>query len=171
MFRRTDPAVVPPIDPYDPSGTAFGERCTIDGIDWGVHLGDDLRVKAGTPVRAVADGTVVYARFIPGSPVKRNWGGIVIVRHRFKTGTLYSLYGHIVDKHITVGQRVKQGQEIGAVAEKLTPRNGWWRDEHLHFGLYRGPWNGKVLPGFYREDQELTRPEWWLNPVEVLKVG
>lgn len=167
MFRRRSASLIPPIEPYEPTGTEFGERCTIDGQDWGIHLGEDLRVKAGTKVQAVARGTVVYVRHIPGSSTKRNWGGIVIIRHRLKTGTLYSLYGHIVDKHIKIGQRVRAGEEIGAVAEKLTPRNGWWKDEHLHFGLYRGPWKKKVLPGFYREDQHLTHPEWWIKPSDM----
>ena len=72
------------------------------------HLGIDYAAQSGTPVSAVADGTVIYAGWKGGN------GKLIILRH----GAGYvSTYGHLsrFAKGISGGRRVNQGDLIGYV--------------------------------------------------------
>ena len=70
------------------------------------HLGVDYAAPAGTPVRAAADGVVTQAGW---------WGGYgKVVRIRHARG-IQTLYGHLSRIQVRAGQRVEQGQLIGAV--------------------------------------------------------
>lgn len=70
------------------------------------HLGVDFAAPSGTPVRAAANGVVVAAG--------RNGGFGNMVRIRHPRG-LESLYGHLSRIAVKRGQRVVQGDLIGAV--------------------------------------------------------
>jgi murein DD-endopeptidase MepM/ murein hydrolase activator NlpD len=70
------------------------------------HLGVDYAAPVGTPVRAAADGVVTLAGW---------WGGYgKTVRLRHGRG-LQTLYGHLSRLNVKPGQRVSQGDLIGAV--------------------------------------------------------
>ena len=142
-----------------------------DNYDWGYHVAEDHDITAGTKVSAIGDGVVVYTANHRGKMGERfglyqNYGGVVIVAHRFKkprklkSGQLislfYSLYGHIDEIKVDVGQRLKLGEELGRIATGFTPKNGLWNEEHLHFGIFLDP-NGEyfrngfgVLTGYDR---------------------
>jgi len=70
------------------------------------HLGVDYAAPTGTPVRAAADGVVVSAGWSGG------YGKVVRMRH---TRGLETLYGHLSRIDVKRGQRVEQGERIGAV--------------------------------------------------------
>jgi murein DD-endopeptidase MepM/ murein hydrolase activator NlpD len=108
------------------------------------HNGNDYGSAVGTPVFAIANGTVVYAgasklKFPNGEPA----GGGYIVRIRFKdAGKFYTAsYLHLRKGSIKVskGERVLKGQllaESGNTGESTGP--------HLHFEIQSGrfyTWN------------------------------
>lgn len=83
------------------------------------HLGVDYAAPTGTPVRTVADGTVSFAG------VQRGYGNVVVVEHKGQQSTLYA---HLSRIHVKKGQRVSQGDFIGAVGS-----TGASTGPHLHF--------------------------------------
>jgi murein DD-endopeptidase MepM/ murein hydrolase activator NlpD len=70
------------------------------------HFGVDYAAPAGTPVRAAADGRVIAAGWDGG------FGNVVRIRHGRGVDTLY---GHLSRVTVKRGQRVEQGELIGAV--------------------------------------------------------
>ena len=83
------------------------------------HLGVDYSAPKGTPVRVVGDGQVEFAAWQGG------FGNLVRVRHDNAHTTLYA---HLSRIDVKPGQRVLQGQHIGAVGA-----TGWATGPHLHF--------------------------------------
>lgn len=165
------PRLVLPVEPYTVSGYRFGQHVRRWIILWATHLGDDVVQPAGTPIRAIGEGEVVWSEVRPGSAKRRNWGGVVIIAHAHRvTGQpFYSLYGHLRDLAVTVGQTVGAEQVLGVIAEGHTPENGWWQIPHLHFALYTGPWNNQILPGYKRPEERRTRVAWWQDPQTFIK--
>ena len=98
------------------------------------HNGVDYAAAYGTPVEAVADGTVVHVGWKGGHPTvngrKGGYGKTVIIRHAngYKT-----LYGHLsgYGKGIRVGTKVKQHRIIGYVGS-----TGLSTGNHLHYTIY-----------------------------------
>ncbi len=90
------------------------------------HHGVDYAAPIGTPVRAVADGTVVT------KTRKKADGNILKIKH---PGNLMSGYLHLKGfaKGIAVGSRVSQGQVIGYVGS-----TGYSTGPHLDFRLWKG---------------------------------
>lgn len=94
------------------------------------HYGVDFAAPTGTPVKAVADGTVTLAGWHGGN------GRFVKIRHdkQYETG-----YAHLsrIASLVRSGARVKQGQVIGYVGS-----TGLATGPHLHFAMYS---NGKYI--------------------------
>jgi murein DD-endopeptidase MepM/ murein hydrolase activator NlpD len=86
---------------------------------WRAHLGVDYGAPIGTPVRSVGDGVVDFSGWQNG------YGNVVQVNHGNGKSTLYA---HLSRKDVKVGQRVQQGQRVGAVG-----MTGWSTGPHLHF--------------------------------------
>ncbi|TEA78358.1 M23 family metallopeptidase [Allopusillimonas ginsengisoli] len=84
--------------------------------------------KAGTPVKAVAEGKVVYA----GNSL-RGYGNLVIVHH---ASEFLSVYAHNRALAVKEGQRVKQGQRIADMGNSESKQVG------LYFELRH---NGKPV--------------------------
>lgn len=110
------------------SGTltsAFGSR-------WGaMHTGLDIANEIGTPVLAVADGTVIDSGPADGFGL---W-----VRIAHDDGSV-SVYGHIDQALAVVGQRVRAGEQIATVGNR-----GISTGPHLHFEI-ADPSGAKVDP-------------------------
>jgi hypothetical protein len=93
------------------------------------HIGLDFAAYTGTDVRAVAPGTVVLAKYNYGS-----YGHTVMIEHEFThpdTGeqiTLTTLYAHLNEFNVAVGDVVEQGQVIAQVGS-----TGRSTGPHLHF--------------------------------------
>lgn len=157
--------------------SAFQERNIFDKRFWGIHLGIDIGVLAGTEVFSAGRGVVVYSKLHPGefSPdekiLKRNWGGIVIIAHKDikKKKIFYSLYGHLGKRYVKKGDSVEIGELLGTIGKSMTESNGIWEDEHLHFAIYDGPYHAKVLPGYYNKDADLENLKYWKEPLEFIK--
>jgi len=94
------------------------------------HRGVDFAAPAGTPVRAVASGTVTYAG--------RNLGYGIYVRIDHP-GAYDSAYAHLrrIARGVKVGTKVERGQLIGYVGS-----TGLATGPHLHFELHK---NGKYV--------------------------
>jgi murein DD-endopeptidase MepM/ murein hydrolase activator NlpD len=92
--------------------------------DWRAHKGVDYAAPIGTPVRSVGDGTVEFAGWQNG------YGKVVQVQHSNDRSTLYA---HLSRIEVTKGQRIDQGQQIGAVG-----MTGWSTGPHLHFEFHVG---------------------------------
>ena len=87
------------------------------------HLGIDYAAPAGTPVQAVADGTVRFAGRNGG------YGNFVEIRH---ANGYTTMYGHLKSygKGIKAGAKVKQGQTVGYVGS-----TGLSTGPHLDFRI------------------------------------
>lgn len=152
------------------SGYRFGQRVWRRGFLPSVHLGDDVIVPPGTPVRAIGDGRVVWSEIRLGSPEHRNWGGMVVIQHRSDAKSFFSVYGHMKAVALDEGAWIKQGDVIGKVGDSNSPENGWWETPHLHFSIYTGPWRKEVLPGYWRpEEWRRTKVKWWRDPQQFIK--
>ena len=102
----------------------FGSRIDPYTGGWSHHQGFDYRARYGTPVYAVANGTVVSARYSGG------WGNEVKIRHN---NGLVTQYAHLSSMSVSGGQKVARGQVIGKVGS-----TGRSTGAHLHFGLMKG---------------------------------
>ncbi len=83
--------------------------------------GIEIRAATGEPVRAIYDGTVVYADWFKG------YGLLIIVDHGEH---YYSLYAHAARTLVKVGDRVAAGQVIGDVGE-----TGLTQESRLYFEI------------------------------------
>lgn len=164
---------------WKPNSYTFGQDCSYptesgEKKNWGLHLGEDDNVDAGTPVCAIGDGKVSYAKNHPGkSKDARNWGGVVIMGHWISgTEAIYSLCGHIkLDPHLREGEIVKRGHLLGTVAPALTLENGWWEETHLHLQIIIDPddvYRGGILRG-YAHDKAPNRLKDCIAPTEFFK--
>ena len=115
---------VRPIAGNDP-GSGFGSRRIINGQPRTPHGGTDYAAARGTPVVAVNDGRValVAEYFFPGR--------LVVVDHGLG---LYSLYFHLDEARVEIGEHVVRGQALGTVGS-----TGRATGPHLHFGIQVGP--------------------------------
>ncbi|KHK89594.1 M23 family metallopeptidase [Novosphingobium malaysiense] len=93
-----------------------------------MHSGIDFGASYGSPIYAVADGTVTYAGRHGGH------GKYVRIQH---TGGLGTGYGHMSRIAVSSGSHVRAGQVIGYVGS-----TGLSTGPHLHFEAYR---NGHTI--------------------------
>jgi len=110
----------------------FGRRKHPILGEWRAHKGTDYAAGAGTPVRSIGDGTVVFAGRRGG------YGNVIEVRH---SNGFVSRYGHLrgFATGIRVGSRVSIGSTVGFVG-----MTGLATAPHLHFeilveGVQRDP--------------------------------
>jgi murein DD-endopeptidase MepM/ murein hydrolase activator NlpD len=136
------------------------------------HHGVEFLNPYGTPVLAAADGLVVVAGSDKEPTSERGvwpityygmfsnfYGNLVVIEHQTPVALLpifpdlpqpiYTLYAHLSEVSITVGQQVKAGQEIGKVGMA-----GVAQGPHLHFEVRLGE-------NIY---SAARNPELWLIP-------
>lgn len=92
-----------------------------------IHHGIDLVAPPGTPVHAVAAGTVLAAG--PLAENEGRYGTAVIIDH----GGLRTLYAHLQGTAVQAGQQVAAGQILGA-----SGASGLATGPHLHVEVRRG---------------------------------
>ncbi len=92
------------------------------------HGGLDIAAPVGTPVRAVADGKVVFAGW------RQRSGLTAVVAH---PGGITSTYAHALAVAVRPGQKVAAGEVIASVGE-----SGRTTGPHLHFELKK---NGELI--------------------------
>lgn len=124
-------------------GAHFGQY----GLWSRYHTGLDFRASYGTPIKAVADGVVIYA----GN--SGDWAGNhVAIRH---AGGVTTMSSHMSSMAVSAGQSVKAGQVIGYVGQ-----TGRAFGAHLHFELYPA---GVKYGDVYRA----VNPVPWLRSIGV----
>ncbi len=119
-----------------------------------VHTGIDIPLRNGTEVYAAGSGRVNWSgyglmsgHFNPDDP----YGLAIVIRHDFgyQGQTLYTVYGHLSQTNVMVGQYVDVGEIIG-----LSGDTGKVTGPHLHFEVRIG-------------DNSFSRsrnPELWISP-------
>jgi murein DD-endopeptidase MepM/ murein hydrolase activator NlpD len=116
----TNSTLVPSLWPVIGRITAsFGEREDPFTDEPAFHPGIDIAAPYGTPVRATADGVVVFAGEEDG------YGRIVMIDHGFGISTCYA---HLSGFNTEVGDRVQRGEVIGYVGD-----SGRSTGPHLHY--------------------------------------
>ena len=103
-----------------PVVSGFGPR-TING-SYEFHPGIDIAVPSGTPIRAAADGTVIFTE--PESS-SGGYGNYTCIDHG---GGLSTCYAHQESFAVSAGQHVSQGQVIG-----YSDCTGYCFGPHVHF--------------------------------------
>lgn len=89
------------------------------------HDGMDFAAPIGTPVYTTAEGTVTHNGY------DRGYGRSIIIDHGYGYKTRYA---HLNKALVTVGQKVKRGEQVGEVGN-----TGQSTGPHLHYEvIYRG---------------------------------
>jgi murein DD-endopeptidase MepM/ murein hydrolase activator NlpD len=111
--------------PKSATRSGFGDRRTYQykgkTIDHQMHLGIDLASLAMSPVPAANTGKVVYAETLG------IYGRLVVIDHGYG---LFSMYAHLSNFNVQVGQKVKKGDIIGN-----TGTSGLAGGDHLHYSI------------------------------------
>lgn len=87
----------------------------------GTHTGLDIATSSGTPIKAAASGTVVFAGW------KGSYGYLVIIQH---TDSVQTYYAHCSKLYVNEEQNVSQGETIAAVGS-----TGNSTGPHLHLEI------------------------------------
>lgn len=124
----TQPVVVPSASPFAWSWPADGAIASRYVAGESTSQGIDIAGQAGQPVRAAADGVVVYS----GSGLV-GYGELIIVKHN---DAWLSAYGHNRARLVNEGQLVKAGQQIAEMGHSGAER------DMLHFEIR---FNGKPV--------------------------
>lgn len=149
-----------PCFPLDNPDYGYGQWVS----GWGYHVGQDICHNAGTPVYAVADGTVMFSAQTSASA---RWGNLIMIQHSNAEGpTLVSVYGHLgANRQVSVGQRVSRGQLIGFIGPDYSAENGNW-GAHIHFGIHPGAYGAGLgqYPA-WAKGYENSFPNGWIDPL------
>lgn len=96
------------------------------------HSGIDIYVPVGTPIKSIADGTVILAQ---GNI--RGYGNAVYINHGTINGKkIVAEYGHVSQIIAKKDMKVKQGQVIAlSGGAKGAPGSGWSKGPHLHLTI------------------------------------
>lgn len=127
-----------PITHKAPLGSRYGVR------DHRLHRGVDVSVIRDEPVVAAFPGTVVVSKYNQGG-----YGHYVLVEHE---NGLSTLYGHLSERLVKVGEKVYPGDIVG-----LAGNTGKSSGAHLHFEIRYGEIN--IDP-----ETIVDFPNWELKP-------
>ena len=97
-----------PIDKYIITGV-YGSQRILNGKPRRPHYGIDFHAPEGTPVKAMMDGEVTLSK-----EDMYFTGGTIIFDHGHGISTLYM---HMKDINVKVGQKVKKGQIVGTLGQ------------------------------------------------------
>jgi murein DD-endopeptidase MepM/ murein hydrolase activator NlpD len=123
LFARTDTNLMPsgwPVEGRLMDG--YGHRMDPFSGEGAMHTGVDISAPMGTPIKATADGIVMFANWNSG------YGRCVIVDH----GNGYqTLYGHMSHIDVIDGQEIRQGEVVGLVGS-----TGRSTGTHVHYEVH-----------------------------------
>jgi len=113
----------------------FGRQRNPKFSTYTVNNGLRIEAVAGTQVRAVFQGTVLFSQWFKG------YGNLIILDHGNR---VFSLYGNLKAPSVAVGERIAPGQPIAGVGESEETSSG-----HLYFEI--------------RQDNKPEDPQKWLR--------
>lgn len=133
------------------------------------HLGEDWNGKGGgdsdlgDPIYSTARGVVVISE-----NVGVGWGNCVLIRHAYRDATgkiamVDSLYAHLHQRMIKVGQTVEKGQIVGTMGGN----NGMYL-VHLHFEMRKNLRIGMNRSQYARDNSNYYSPTDFINKHRVL---
>ncbi|HCN76613.1 MAG TPA: hypothetical protein DIT13_05385 [Verrucomicrobiales bacterium] len=133
------------------------------------HLGEDWNHRSGGnndlghPIYSCARGVVVISE-----DVRAGWGNCVIVRHAYRDATgkiamVDSLYAHLHQRGVKVGQVVEKGQLVGTMGGN----NGMYY-VHLHFEMRKNLRIGMNRSQFARDNSNYYSPTDFINKHRTL---
>ncbi|PGO29999.1 peptidase M24 [Bacillus cereus] len=95
-----------------------------------MHYGIDIAAQGNVSIQAAAAGKVVKSYY------SASYGNVVFVAHQIN-GKLYTtVYAHMKDRAVQVGDQIQAGQLVGHMGN-----TGHSYGQHLHFELHNGEWN------------------------------
>jgi murein DD-endopeptidase MepM/ murein hydrolase activator NlpD len=109
------------------------------------HYGLDIANVAQSPVRASAEGRVIFAA------EAGVYGNCIIIDHGFN---LFTLYAHLSELQVQKDDNVTMGQQIG-----LSGTTGFSFGDHLHFSC--------MIGGTFVTPYEWWDPKWIADNVEL----
>jgi murein DD-endopeptidase MepM/ murein hydrolase activator NlpD len=122
----------------------------------GAHDGIDISGQSKDDVRAAGSGKVIFSGWQTG------YGQTIVVDHG---DGRYSLYAHLDNRDVKVGQEVAAGETIGGIG--TTGNTPELAQTHLHFEIRDGKNDSKhavdpltILPGPYFQDHTLVSPNY-----------
>jgi murein DD-endopeptidase MepM/ murein hydrolase activator NlpD len=107
------------------SSSSYGRRRYVNGRWWGQHNGADIKAPSGAPVGVSNSGRVVLSQYLPTLR-----GNCIVVDHGCN---VFSIYMHLSQRAVQVGDSVKRGQVIGRVGA-----TGFATGPHLHWEVRIG---------------------------------
>ena len=133
IYQPAGVAAAPPAAPEIVYVASIGYAWPISGTFWSgfgprwgsFHKGIDLGADYGSGIAAAASGQVILSTYSDNG-----YGNYVIVRHDDGSETLYA---HMSERYVSLGQYVNQGEILGAVG-----CTGWCQGNHLHFEIHIG---------------------------------
>ena len=124
-----DKPFLKPLNSYITS--RYGKKRIFNDMKRSQHLGNDFRAKVGVPIPVSNKGRVAFTGDLFYT------GKVVIVDHGLN---IFSLYAHLSDIKVKVGQMLERGQIVG-----LSGMTGRVSGPHLHWGIKM---NGHNIDGF-----------------------
>jgi murein DD-endopeptidase MepM/ murein hydrolase activator NlpD len=118
--------------------SSYGRRRYVNGKWWGQHNGADVKAPTGAPVLSSNSGRVVLSRYLPTLR-----GNCIVVDHGCN---VFSIYMHLSQRLVSVGQSVGRGQLLGRVGA-----TGFATGPHLHWEIRIG-WE-PVDPALFTQRQ------------------
>jgi hypothetical protein len=153
VFER--PIALVEANPYIDGTYRYGSTM---GGNFQQHQGVEFNNPAGTPVHAVADGTVVYAGAAEAGSLT------VAIRHdvRHDDRTIFSTYYHNSSIETRLGARVVAGDVIARVGN-----TGRATNDHLHLEIHVAPSadTTAIVNPAERFPPHTVNPELWIRPL------
>jgi murein DD-endopeptidase MepM/ murein hydrolase activator NlpD len=150
---------------YTRSPIRIGGQVVMTRFHEGIDIAPVKRDKAGNPldlVMSISKGKVVYTANVAG---RSNYGKYVVVEHEWESSKVYSLYAHLAEITVQVGDAVNAGSVLGRMGYTGVGLNRTRAHVHLELALmmsenyegwhktyfgsqnYHGNFNGMNLAG------------------------
>lgn len=128
-FRRAQPTLTCPVEQSEFSNDwhyprSHGRR----------HKGIDMLAPLGTPVVAIADGTLTVVDRVDNFDGDNDLGGIAVT-YETEVGRFYASHLDAIADDLVEGQTVKAGDILGWIGNSGNAQGG---PHHLHLGWYMG---------------------------------
>jgi murein DD-endopeptidase MepM/ murein hydrolase activator NlpD len=126
---KADPPSRSPLAEGFEMGSGFGKRLHPIQMTKKMHKGLDFVAQIGTPIYATSDGKVIKSE-----KSSKGYGNYVLLQHDTKFSTMYA---HMSEITVGVGQMVRKGDIIGLVGS-----TGASTLPHLHYEVQK---NGEAI--------------------------